>query len=115
MGCESPELGKRHASRNAGKHLVFARVLPPYMEELGEDPAEFEKLRQSLYKSFQPDDEISCEVIEEMAENRWRRRRLMRAEAGILATQRRNFEIEHQLKNQLKNLLTSSELDIMRS
>jgi hypothetical protein len=40
------ERGKTNSSRNSGKHLVLARVSPPSMKELGEDPEEFEKLRQ---------------------------------------------------------------------
>jgi hypothetical protein len=37
-------------------------------------------------------------LVEDMAEIRWRRQRLMRAEAGILASQRREFEIEREWK-----------------
>lgn len=80
------ELGKRHASRNAGKHLVFARVAPPYMKELGEDPAEFERVRDSLWRAFEPQDDFEAMLVGDMTEYRWRRYRLLRAEAGNLVT-----------------------------
>lgn len=68
------------------------------MKELGEDPAAFEQLRQSLCRAFGPRDGFEQMLVEDMAEIRWRRQRLMRAEAGILATQKRKFEIERQWK-----------------
>lgn len=37
-------------------------------------------------------------LVEDMAEIRWRRQRLMRAEAGILASKKREFKIEREWK-----------------
>lgn len=85
-------LGKRNASRNAGKHLVYAGVSPATMKELGEDPAEFEKLRQSWRDALRPRDGFEEKLVEEMAANRWRLARLHRAETGILAVQQINLE-----------------------
>ena len=68
------------------------------MKELGEDPAAFEQLSESLRKALCPQDGFEQMLVEDMAEIRWRRQRLMRAEAGILATQRREFEIEREWK-----------------
>jgi len=68
------------------------------MKELGEDPAEFEQLRESLRHALCPQDGFEQMLVEDMAEIRWRRQRLMRAEAGILASKRREFEIEREWK-----------------
>ncbi|MHB8654751.1 MAG: hypothetical protein ACYDA9_12825 [Terriglobia bacterium] len=68
------------------------------MKELDEDPAAFEQLRESLCRAFDPRDGLEQMLVQDMAEIRWRRQRLMRAEAGILATQKRKFEIEREWK-----------------
>lgn len=82
------EHGKNISSRNSGKHLVFARVSPHSMKELGEDPEEFERLRQSLRDALRPRDAFEEMLVEEMAVNRFRLARLHKAEAGILAVER---------------------------
>jgi hypothetical protein len=61
------ELGKRHSSQNAGKHLVYARVFSPSMKELGENPADFDKLRDSLGRAFAPRDGFEQMLVEDMA------------------------------------------------
>lgn len=66
------------------------------MRELGEDPAEFEKLRQSLRAALGPRDGFEEMLVEEMAVNRWRLGRLRRAETGILAVQQ--MKLEHSLR-----------------
>jgi len=45
--------------------------------ELGEEPAAFEKLRESLRRPFGPRDGFEQRLVEDMAEIRWRRQRLM--------------------------------------
>ena len=87
------ELGRSHSSRNAGKHLVYAKVAAHSMKELGEDPAEFEKLRESLRCTFQPQDGFEEMLVEDMIVTRWRLGRARRAEMGILAVQQ--FRLEH--------------------
>ena len=91
-------VGKVRSSRNALKHGVFARLPVASMKELGEDPAAFQQLRESLRRAFSPQDGFEQMLVEDMAEIRWRRQRLMRAEAGILATQKRRFELDRQWK-----------------
>lgn len=92
------ELGKMHSRRNAAKHLIYAKVFAPSMKELGENPADFERLRDSLWRAFEPRDAFEEMLVEDMVELRWRRRRLLRAEAGILASKKRKFEIDHEWK-----------------
>jgi hypothetical protein len=91
-------LGKAHSSRNALKFGVFARLPVASMKELGEDPAAFEQFSISLRNALCPQDGFEQMLVEDMAEIRWRRQRLMRAEAGILATKRRELEIEREWK-----------------
>jgi hypothetical protein len=90
------ELGKRHSSQNACTHLVYARVTAASMKVLGEDPAEFAELRDSLRRVFAPCDEFEEMLVEDMAELRWRRQRLLRAEAGMIAWKKRKFVLDYE-------------------
>jgi hypothetical protein len=90
------ELGKRNSSQNAGKHPVYAEVSSASLKELGENPADFYKLRDSLRTAIAPLDGFGEMLVANMAELRWRRMRLLRAEAGIMASKRRKFELQHE-------------------
>jgi hypothetical protein len=92
------KLGKAHSSRNALKFGVFARLPVASMKELGEEPAAFEQLSESLRHALCPRDGFEQMLVEDMAEIRWRRQRLMRAEAGILAYQKHEFSIQRPWK-----------------
>jgi len=91
-------LGKAQSSRNSMKYGVFARVQVASMKELGEDPAAFEQLNESLRQAFCPQDGFEQMLVEDMAEIRWRRQRLMRAETGLLASKKREFSIQREWK-----------------
>jgi len=80
--------GKRRAARNAAKRFVFGQVLPARMEEIGEDPEEFERRWHSLRAAVGPRDGFEEMLVEEMAVNRWRLGRLRRAEIGTLWSER---------------------------
>jgi hypothetical protein len=80
------------------KYGIFARVQVATMKELGEDPAAFEQLGEALRQTFCPQDGFEQMLVEDMAEIRWRRQRLMAAEAGILASKMREFNIQRQWK-----------------
>ncbi len=88
------ERGKQQARANALWHGLFSQFSLTTMKDLGEDPAAFERLRKSLYRTFQPQDTFERLLVEELAENRWRRRRLVRVESAKLATRRRAFELK---------------------
>jgi len=90
------ELGKMHSRRNAGKHLIYAEVFAPTMKELGENPADFARLRDSLRQAFKPQDGFEEMLVEDMLVTRWRLERARRAEMGILAVQQ--FRLEHRLR-----------------
>lgn len=92
------DLGKTQASRNARKFLVHGKVSVASMKELGEDPQEFEKVRQALWEAFGPQDSFEEMLVNDLAELRWRRQRLLRAESARLASRKRGFEITHQIQ-----------------
>ena len=87
-------VGKRRGSRNAGKYFVFGQITRQRMRELGEDPAEFERLRRSLWSAIGPRDGYEEILVEEMAVIRWRLPRLRRAEFGTMANQLDGVEVE---------------------
>jgi hypothetical protein len=106
------ERGKNNSSRNSGKHLVLARVSPHSMKELGEDPEEFEKLRQSLRDALRPRDDFEEMLVEEMGVNRIRLARLHKAEAGILAVQRMEADDKKQMLALPQSQLSTDNLTI---
>lgn len=92
------ELGKARSAGNAGRHFVLARVVTTGMKELGEDPAEFEAFRESMFQAFAPADGFETMLVQDMVQIRWRLQRLQRAECAILALQKRKFETEREVK-----------------
>src|SRR5208282_3611372 len=73
--------GKAQSSRNATKFGIFAKIQPESMKALGEDPDAFLDLRQALHDAFSPEDGFEEMLVADMAEIRWRRQRLVRAES----------------------------------
>ncbi len=92
------ELGKARSAMNAGRHLVLARIVTTGMKQLGEDPAEFESFRESIFQAFAPADGFETMLVQDMVQIRWRLQRLQRAECAILALQKRKFETERVVK-----------------
>jgi hypothetical protein len=92
------EEGKLNSRLNSLKHGIFAKALGASIKELGEDPADYASLRQGLLQAFLPEDGFEEMLVEEMAQLSWRRQRLMRAESGIVAAKKRNYEIERALE-----------------
>ncbi len=90
------EPANRRPAEGTGRHLILAKVTLSNMKELGEDPAQFAKLRYALFRAVKPRDGFEIALVEDMVRLRWRLLRLYRAEAGILTAQRRKFEIEHE-------------------
>jgi hypothetical protein len=82
-------LGKIQSRRNALKHWGRAETIRDLMPALGEDPAEFDKVRRGLYRSLAPRDDFEVLLVDDMADIHWRLRRMIRAEAAAQATRRR--------------------------
>jgi hypothetical protein len=90
--------GKRNARQHMVRHGVFADLPEESMKELGESPEEYERQREALYQAFGPQDGFEEMLVEDMARLRWRWRRLMRAESGLVACKKRQYEIDREIE-----------------
>jgi hypothetical protein len=72
--------GKATSSQNSRKHGLTSKqiVLP------GEDPAEFDALRENLLEDYAPANETERTLVEEVAAGSWRLARARRHETAIL-------------------------------
>jgi hypothetical protein len=87
QGPVTPE-GRARSSQNALRHgLSSLHVVIP-----GENPAEFEELRESYLDLFQPSSIPELELAETMAAARWRLRRITRIETELLSVENFDFD-----------------------
>ena len=77
-GPRTPE-GKARSSQNALKHGLLAR--DAVMAD--EDPAEYDRQLQILEENLFPKNAIEFELVLQIADSRWRLRRITRIEAGL--------------------------------
>ncbi len=75
------DAGKAISARNATTHGLFCRqtVLP----HLGEDPAGFQKLLDTLHEQLRPRNLMETQYLELWADASWKLRRLSRLEAQV--------------------------------
>ena len=78
-GPRTPE-GKFASSRNATRHGLLAQQ--PLLD--GEDPAEFEALRERLVEEFGPASAAEEFLVDDIAGLLWRLRRLAKVEVALL-------------------------------
>jgi hypothetical protein len=78
-GPVTPE-GLAKSSQNARKHGLYSKQLVAP----GEDPADLDALRASLFAEHQPQTETEALLITEMADSYWRLCRARRLEAALL-------------------------------
>jgi hypothetical protein len=72
--------GKSASSRNAFRHgLTSARIVIP-----GEDPAEYDAMREDLLRLHAPANAIERALVEELAASSWRLQRAHRVETAVL-------------------------------
>jgi hypothetical protein len=80
------DAGKQHSKLNALKH--GQRASPEnhrlVMLALGEDPQEFDYLKQDLMLTYGPGDALWQKQIDDLARLYWRRQRLERAQTGLM-------------------------------
>ncbi len=81
-GPRTPE-GKARSSKNALKHGLLAR--DAVMAD--EDPAEYDRQLQILEENLFPKNAIEFELVLQIADSRWRLRRITRIEAGLTTYQ----------------------------
>ncbi len=84
-GPRSPA-AKQNSKLNALKHGLRARPENHYqvMLALGEDPQQFENLKQELMTAFGPGDALWERQVDDLAKLYWRRERLTRAQEGVM-------------------------------
>jgi hypothetical protein len=83
-----------YSERHPVKHWALARIDPPTMKAIGEDPQEFATFRDEFRNAIKPNDDFEDFLACKMVEARWRQLRLLRAEAAILAQGRCQFVLE---------------------
>jgi hypothetical protein len=83
-----------YSEKHPAKHWAFARIDPPTMKAIGEDPQEFATFRDEFRNAVKPNDDFEDFLACKMVEARWRQLRLLRAEAAILAQGRCQFVLE---------------------
>jgi hypothetical protein len=88
------EPGKLRSRMNALEHGMRAEV-SLVVPELRESDQELEDLQMQFLRKLQPQDDFEGALVEQMVENRWRRRRVLRAESSLLVARRFQFDIEH--------------------
>jgi len=80
-GPVTPE-GKVVAARNAVKHGIFAKDLVITVGDGREDELEYHKLLAALIRDLAPVGQMEMLLVEKIAVNYWRLRRLIRHETG---------------------------------
>jgi hypothetical protein len=117
--CTGPRTlaGKMRSSRNALKHgrycgqsASYSTALYNRMEELGEDPADFAEIEDGLRTSFLPSNEVQKMLVHEIALMQWRRQRLERAEAALLARRIQKLEIKRERESLTVSQKISSQI-----
>jgi hypothetical protein len=73
--------GKQRSRYNARKHAIFSKELLLK----NESRAEFELLRDGLWEDFQPQMTMATEVLNDLVEVRWHKRRVRRAINALFA------------------------------
>jgi hypothetical protein len=85
-GPVSPE-GKALVSQNAVKHGIFAKDLIITTGDGKEDAQEYKELLDGLILSLNPSGQMECLLVEKIAVDYWRLRRVLRFETGSIRKQ----------------------------
>jgi len=88
--------GKQNSSQNAGKHWGYAQIFRTYLPQLGEHPGTWEETRREVCTGIKPEDGFEDGLVDDLAELRLKRQRLVRGQFGKLAQRRRDLEIERE-------------------
>jgi len=91
--------GKRRSRLNALRHGFRAQYSREAMADLGEDPAEFLRLRRDLIGSFQPANPVEALLVDDLAILWWKKRRADRASTALQWS-----EVERLEKERLREL-----------
>jgi len=88
QGPKTPE-GKAISSANSLRHGCCAKAILL----TSENPEAYHKLAEAYYKKFKPDDDVECDLIDEMVIAKWRQRRDWSNEAALF-----DLEMDRQTK-----------------
>ncbi|MGO9270818.1 MAG: hypothetical protein ACLQOO_11290, partial [Terriglobia bacterium] len=95
----APENGEREGNSSPTRKrrpAPYTRSFRGFLEQLGEDPREFDQRRRKLWDAFQPEDGFEEGLVEDMVENRWKLDRLTRTSQAKLVEIRRRTEVKRQ-------------------
>jgi len=87
-GPKTPE-GKAISSANSLRHGMTAKAILL----TSENPEAYTNLAEAYYKKFWPDDDVECDLVDEMVIAKWRLRRDWSNEAALF-----DLEMDHQTK-----------------
>ena len=76
--------GKAIVAQNAVKHGIFARDLIITSGDGKEDEQEYRELLEGLITSLNPSGQMECVLVEKIAVDFWRLRRVLRFESGSI-------------------------------
>ncbi|MBV9760714.1 MAG: hypothetical protein JO340_09125 [Acidobacteriaceae bacterium] len=109
-GPKSPD-GKARSSRNSFKHGLYSKqlVLPH------EDPGELDRLRASLRAEHSPINTTEDILVNELAENFWRLRRMREREAAAMQPGSFGTSVELGLLAIIQRTMASAERGLHRS
>lgn len=89
--------GKAIVGKNATKHGIFSQQL--FLES--EDPDDFRALTLDLHRSLNPVGTVELALVERIAINMWRQRRLVTAETASLTLSRTNSKVADGVSSEL--------------
>lgn len=111
-GPVTPE-GKSAVSRNAVKHGIFSNDLVISTGDGQEDGLEYSALLTELQRNLSPVGQMELLLVEKIAVNYWRLRRLVRFETGKIRERLDDFK-EVSLQNYYERQLSSRQRPTMR-
>lgn len=95
------DAGKKASSGNAMTHGLTSKACPILP---GEDAAAFDALHEALVRDLQPRGILQREVVRDLAQIRWKLRRVPAIEAEIMAQTQAYRESEHRRNVRLKRV-----------
>lgn len=82
-------LGKKAIAKNAMKHAIFSKELFSLSDK--ESPIEYEQLLSDLAASLRPQNQMESCLVEKIAVDFWRLRRVLRFETGSMLKKYQSF------------------------
>ncbi len=93
-----PESGEPEPNSRSSrkKRAPYTRAFRGFLEQLGENPREFDQFRRGFWDDFDPQGSFEEDLVEDLVENRWKLRRLNRTHQAKLVEIRRRTELKRQ-------------------